>query len=85
MAKSENKKKVVEYILNKFKPKHSVAFWDTTWDLAMLTVVNKWYCINPSKELYDEILLIDNIDVVIERKDLSIVLNKLARSYITTL
>jgi hypothetical protein len=26
MAKSENKKKVVEYILNKFKPKHSVAF-----------------------------------------------------------
>lgn len=70
MATNENKIKAIKYIIKEKEPSDIISFGDTNWDYEMLTIANKWYAINPTNELYEKIREKNNIDVILERKDL---------------
>ena len=83
LASSQAKIEVVNYINNLYQPSDTIAFWDTSWDYDMLINSSLWYAINPTYELYNKIKDIDNILVIIERKDLILKINKESRKYIS--
>ena len=82
LAFADSKDELVSYIMKEYTPENTIAFWDTNWDVKMLKKVNQWYAINPSCELYKKIKDEKTIDVIIERKDLVLVLKSDDRKYI---
>lgn len=85
LASSESKLQVIDYILNKYRPEHTISFWDTNGDYWMLNITDLWVAINPVDELYKDILNHENISVIIERKDLILEMDAKARQYIKIL
>lgn len=76
LAMSKSKEDIVNYIFNTYKPSHTISLWDTNGDYKMLTMTDQGMAINPSFELFDKVKELDNITVIIERKDLVIELDK---------
>jgi phosphoserine phosphatase len=85
LAKNSTKKLVIDYILKKIKPEHTIWLWDTIGDLWLLRSVNYWIAVNPSRELYHEIKDDSNIKVLIERKDLSFFAEKIDLNFLDNL
>lgn len=82
LASSKNKILLINYIKSLINPPHVIALWDTNWDYDMLINSDQWYAINPTNELYSKIQNENNINVIIERKDLILELDKNARNNI---
>jgi len=85
LASNTAKMEVIEYINNLIKPSHIISFGDTTWDFSMLANADIWYAVNPTAWLYSKIKDIENIIVVVERKDLVLEMNSNVRKYINYL
>lgn len=82
LAISKSKESLVNYILEKYAPSHTISLWDTNWDYRMLMMTDNGIAMNPSYELYSKIVELENIEVVVERKDLVLRLNSSQRKYV---
>lgn len=82
MARSIAKQNIINYIKTNYNIWNTIALWDTNWDYNMLLDSNLWYAINPTFELYNQVKGLENVVVIIERKDLILELDINARDYI---
>jgi phosphoserine phosphatase len=79
LALEAGKEKIINYIVDKYNPSDIIRFGDSHSDLTFLKKASKWYAINPTLELYEEIINDEKIDVVMERKEYVLLLNSETR------
>ena len=71
MWDAESKQNSINYFEKKYDLdlSNSYAYGDTNGDFTMLSAVGNGYAINPTKELLDRVQDIENIKIIVERKD----------------